>query len=402
MKDFGDMAIIDVDSHFEPATFPPGEHPLWELREHLPSRVDVMIESIAGDLYGALPPAQRPDPAALVVRIGGNMGMTSEQLDDLAAAPATPVPGAADADGRIAWMDRVGIDYGLVNPGGEYAGAVALARQFLTDREVRHRAVFLCNDYLADAFAEHTNRVSPVTIIDTDDLEWSIGELTRMRERGSRAFFVAAMPFEGRSPAHPAVDRLWHAATDLGMVAVLHIGNTPARFDGGWADAGWDEPGGAGIGGFLRFANSQRTQAAQTFITAMVFGGAFTRTPGLTVLLAELWASWLPWFISRLDMLADANGALGPWTHDLSPGAIARRHVKASPLPGLQDDGMAAIREVPDMLVFSSDFPHGEGNAEPIAVYGDALSDLDDDVRAAFLGGTMAGVYERMGDPLPV
>ena len=60
MKDFGDMAIIDVDSHFEPATFPPGEHPLWELRQHLPSRVDVMIESIAGDLYGALPPRSGP------------------------------------------------------------------------------------------------------------------------------------------------------------------------------------------------------------------------------------------------------------------------------------------------------------------------------------------------------
>ena len=83
---------------------------------------------------------------------------------------------------------------------------------------------------------------------------------------------------------------------------MLHIGNTPARFDAGWADAGWDEPDGAGTGGFLRFANSQRTQAAQTFIAAMVFGGAFTRNPGLTVVLAELWASWLPWFVSRLDM----------------------------------------------------------------------------------------------------
>jgi predicted TIM-barrel fold metal-dependent hydrolase len=396
------MPVIDVDSHFEPATFPPGEHPLWELREHLPSHAEVMVESIAGDLYAALPPEQRPDPGALLVRIGGNMGMSADQLEELADAPRAPVPGAADAPGRIAWMDRVGIDYALVNPGGAYAGAVALARQFLTDPIVRHRAMELCNGYLADAFDNHTERVSPVTIIDLDDLDWSAGELTRMRARGSRAFFVGAMPFEGRSPAHPANDRLWQTANDLGMVAVLHIGNTPARFDGGWADAGWDEPGGTGTGGFLRFANSQRTQAAQTFIAAMVFGGAFTRNPGLTVVLAELWASWLPWFVSRLDMLADANGALGPWTHELSPGAIARRHVKASPLPGLHDDGMAAIREVPDMFVFSSDFPHGEGNAEPIEVYGDALSHLDDAVRAAFLGGNMAAVYERMGDPLPL
>ena len=76
--------------------------------------------------------------------------------------------------------------------------------------------------------------------------------------------------------------------------------------------------------------------------------------------------------------------------------------MKASPLPGLHDDGMQAIHEVPDMLVFSSDFPHNEGNVEPIALYGDALDRLDPATRDAFMGGTMAEVYERMGDPLPV
>jgi hypothetical protein len=30
------------------------------------------------------------------------------------------------------------------------------------------------------------------------------------------------------------------------------------------------------------------------------------------------------------------------------------------------------------------------------------LSRLDGAVRAAFLGGNMAAVYERMGDPLPL
>jgi hypothetical protein len=54
------------------------------------------------------------------------------------------------------------------------------------------------------------------------------------------------------------------------------------------------------------------------------------------------------------------------------------------------------------MLVFSSDFPHSEGNVAPIAVYGDALDRLEPAVRDAFLGGTMCDVHARMGDPLPV
>lgn len=395
------MPVIDVDSHFEPTSFPPGEHPLWELREHLPEFADVLIANLAGDLYRELPPDQRPEPGALLGRIGATMGMSADQIDEL-AEQRTPVPGAADAPGRIAWMDHVGIDYGFVNPGGSYAGSVASSHQFFEDPALRHRAMVLCNDYLADPFAPYTRRVSPVTILDFDDLDWSIGELQRMRARGSRAYFVWATPFEGRSPAHPSADRFWRASTDLGMIAVLHIGNTPAYFAAGWADAGWDDPGGGGTGGLLRFANSQRTQAAQTFLAALLFGGVFTRNPGVTVVLAELWASWLPWFVSRLEMLGDANGALGEWGHELSPGALARRHVKASPLPGLHDDGMQAIDEVPDMLVFSSDFPHNEGNAEPIALYGDALDRLDPATRDAFMGGNMADVYERMGDPLPL
>jgi hypothetical protein len=63
---------------------------------------------------------------------------------------------------------------------------------------------------------------------------------------------------------------------------------------------------------------------------------------------------------------------------------------------------MQAIHEVPDMFVFSSDFPHNEGNVEPIALYADALAALDAATRDAFLGGTMEAVFDRMGDPLPL
>ena len=150
------MPVIDVDSHFEPRSFPPGEHPLWELRDQLPSFADVLIANIAGDLYQAMPADRRPDPAALLPRIGATMGMSAEQIEDLAASAIPPQPGAADASERVAWMDRIGIDYSFVNPGGSYAGSVASAHQFFDDPAVRHRAMVLCNDYLADNFEPYT------------------------------------------------------------------------------------------------------------------------------------------------------------------------------------------------------------------------------------------------------
>lgn len=223
-----------------------------------------------------------------------------------------------------------------------------------------------------------------------------------MRALGSRAAMTRAEPFDGRSPAHPDHDRLWQCLASLGMVAVLHIGNTPARFEGGWGHSGWLEPGGAGVGGFLRLANASRTEAAQRPISALVFGGAFDRIPNLTLLLAELWASWVPWTIGRLDQFGDGNGVLGTWDQSLSPGELVRRNVKVTPLPGLGDNGMAVLADIPEILVFSSDFPHAKGNPDPIGIYGDALASQPAPLRSAFLGDTMAEVFARTGDPLPV
>jgi predicted TIM-barrel fold metal-dependent hydrolase len=246
------------------------------------------------------------------------------------------------------------------------------------------------------------DRIGPVSIVDTDDLTWSISELERMRARGSRAVFLPAMPFGETSPAHPHNDRFWHAIESFGMVGVLHIGSTPAHFAGGWADAGWLEPGGGGVGGFLRFANSARTEAAQKFISALVLGGVFARCPGVTVVLEELWAGWLPWFVSRFEQLSDSSDVLGANDSPLLPYEYLRRNVKLTPLPGLGDDGMSVITELAEMLVFSSDFPHSEGNADPVAAYGTALGDIRPDVRQHFLGGTIEECFARTGDPLPL
>ena len=50
-----------------------------------------------------------------------------------------------------------------------------------------------------------------------------------MRERGSRAFLVSAEPAGGIPPIHPDFDKVWAAATDLGMIAHLHVGLKPGR-----------------------------------------------------------------------------------------------------------------------------------------------------------------------------
>ena len=92
------MPVIDVDSHFEPTAFEPGEHPLWELRDQLPSRADVMIANIAGDLYDAMPPDQRPDAGLPCCRASGRRWAcrrnrsTTSPLPRFLRNPARPTP----------------------------------------------------------------------------------------------------------------------------------------------------------------------------------------------------------------------------------------------------------------------------------------------------------------------
>jgi predicted TIM-barrel fold metal-dependent hydrolase len=80
---------------------------------------------------------------------------------------------------------------------------------------------------------------------------------------------------------------------------------------------------------------------------------------------------------------------------------MLRRNVKFTPLPGFGDeDALDVVQALPEMALFSSDYPHFEGNADPINCYGAPLQALDAGLRRRFLGGNAAEVFARMGDPL--
>jgi predicted TIM-barrel fold metal-dependent hydrolase len=130
----------------------------------------------------------------------------------------------------------------------------------------------------------------------------------------------------------------------------------------------------------------------------MIYGGVFGRHPNLTVLTEELGVGWLPYFLDRCASLTPA----GPWPFDTVPVEMARRNIRSTPLLGLGDpnpfDG--ALRPLADMLVFSSDFPHGEGNEDPISIFEPTILELDPPTRASFLGENIAECFARTGDPL--
>lgn len=383
------MTVVDVDSHFEIAVSAE-DHPLYALRESFPNNDRFLAQMLGGNLH-ALTPQEDAPPDALLAAFLPEQNRSSGGYATL-DPPVESGFASLTADDGLAWMDKVGIDFSLINPGG-----IGMLAGSLTEH--RAEAIRLSNAFLAEYLAGHTDRMAPVTMVDWRDLDAGIAELTRMREAGSRAFWIRAEPFGGMSPAHPDWDRVWSAATDLGMVAILHVGNAPGRFTDGWANIGWNQPGGAGPFGFFRLSAGMGHQDAELMLSSMIHGGVFGRHPNLTVITEELGIDWLPYFVRRIDKLSMA----GPWPYDATPSEMVRHNVRATPLAGLGDPNplTSELVGISEMLVFSSDYPHGEGNGDPIALLEPSLKQLTAQGREAFLGGTMAECFARMGDPLP-
>ena len=382
--------IIDVDTHWEAVSYLASEYPLAPWADHLPSGVDMLAFGVAGDLLRALPESERPTAHELLPALVRQAETTGGPV------VLHPLHESSAAE-RVAWMDHVGIDQSLVNPGGYWQQV-----QFVP-RADWPAAIERCNTFLNEQLAG-TDRLHPVALADLHDPHETVRQLEHARAGGARAFFLATdhgQPQAGRSPGHPDLDPVWDAAVRLGMLAVIHVGNTESDFSG-WADIGWRDDRSAGIGGLVRLANTQRTHAAQNLIAGMLYGGVFARHPELTVVLEEMRVNWVPPFFATLERQALPSPALGDWPYDVSGGDMLRRNVRSTPLPGFGDkDALDVLRALPNQLVWSSDYPHFEGNAEPIELYGPALDDLERGMRSWFMGGNIEQCFARTGDPLP-
>ena len=180
------MTVVDVDSHWEISGFAPGDHPLapWLDRVGLDG-VERLAHGIAGDLLKALPADRRPPGRTL---LPGLVRQATERGGPIILHPEHDSTSAE----RVAWMDRVGIDHCLVNPGG-YAQPLA----FLGPDRAAGAA--RCNDFLAEQLADRADRLHGVALVDLSDPHGAARELERARARGHRAFHLHTV--NGRPPA---------------------------------------------------------------------------------------------------------------------------------------------------------------------------------------------------------
>jgi predicted TIM-barrel fold metal-dependent hydrolase len=387
--------IIDVDAHFEPGDDWLDPYP--GLAARLPKLQPALlaVHAIVGDLLRDVPEEERPPledlfPPGMLTLFGQEKLDEAERRAEFEGKAQFQV---ANAQARLEWMDEQGIDVQNVICLSGFA-----YNQAITEPALQREVLQTCNSWLADTCEASDGRLLPVTNPDYRDLDQAVAEITRMRKRGSRIFLIPAYPIDGVPPNHASWDRVWSAATDLGMLPMLHTGFERMSFDPGWANQGGDVTLLRMLGG------AHRHVAPTTLINAMIYGGAFERHPKLTLLLAEVGTGWLPFLYREIDDRISPTAELfcGKWTLPSKPSEYLARHVRATPLSAGNDQPLLKImQELPDpMIVFSSDFPHFEGFSDPIGHYSEVLKDLPGERRELFYSGSMAEAYARTGDPI--
>ena len=171
-----------------------------------------------------------------------------------------------------------------------------------------------------------SGRLHPVGHVSLRDPAWLDGQLASLAGAGVTAAMVPIGPVDGRSLAHPDLDRCWSAFEAHGVAVIFHISDGPRPFDDAWYAA--DE-------------NPIEPLLMSTFISVtpmlaladMAVGGVFERHPRLRVGLVEFTSAWLVSFLRMIDVTyrfhADYNG-LDPDRLPRRPSDYIRRQVRAA------------------------------------------------------------------------
>ncbi len=404
------MRVIDVDAHLhEPLDWVERTNP--SLAEALgpPARfmeIASAVFGVADRSFDMLPEAQQPQDRWDLIPPGfvEHLQMTDDRQPPDHSDGADPLHGA---EGRIAWCDERGIEVQFLNPTFLVGAIVQAARAGRHDLLQTVQQTW--NRWAIDAVDGHVDRLIPVTQIDLHDIDWSLAEMTRMREAGSRAFVIPEAPVGGRgrnadgvrplgrSISHPDFDPIWSAAEDLGMAAFAHVGFARERINPGWANNGADDLLTFNVLNML--VGSQL--APQLLLASLVLDGVLERHPGLTVVVEEVGIDWLPHLVHTLELsigrtpevLRDGEFRPGhlvegqSYRLPLSPTEYLRRQVRVAPLPASQPIAGVMQQVPPELVCFCSDYPHVEGTADAIDICRRQLDGVDERVQREFFGG---------------
>ena len=282
-------------------------------------------------------------------------------------------PAYRNRDARLALMDTQNLGAAFMFP----TLGVGMEESLVHDPEAAVAAFRAFNRWMEEdwgfAYQERLFAAPYITLVDVDaaveELEWALAH-------DARAIVMRAapvvLPNASYAPADERFDPFWARVNESGITVAYHSGDSGyLKYSQAW-----------GLGKEFKSFDFNPTrlcmsaQPVHDLLATLICGKLFDRFPRIRVATIETGSSWVPGLLSKLKK---AYGQM-PFAFGQDPVEAFRRHVWVSPY---YEDPLEELRDTigADRMLFGSDYPHGEGLAEPIEFLDDLTGFDAKDVR---------------------
>lgn len=289
-------------------------------------------------------------------------GQIPEGVDPRGMQQVEPLrPEYRDRTARQAVMEAQGLESVLLFP----TLACGIEQSLRHDPEATAVVLHGFNQWLEEDWGFGTDSgLIGVPMLSLADPAAAVAEIEWLRGRGARVVHIRPAPVpgpggRGRSLGAPEFDPVWAALVDANLPVAFHLGDSGYEFiAAAWGGSATFEPFRA-VNVLDRLLVSDR--AIHDTIGSMICDGVFHRFPALRVASVENGAEWVYVLAKRLAKLANQN----PRAFPEDPADVIRRNLWIAPY--FEEDA----RKLADFIgvgrvLFGSDWPHGEGLAEPV------------------------------------
>jgi predicted TIM-barrel fold metal-dependent hydrolase len=265
-----------------------------------------------------------------------------------------------DRDARVSVAEEQGLAAALLFP----TLGCGVEEALKNDIPTTMASLSAFNRWLEEDWGFHyRGKLIGVPMLSLADPTAAVAEVDSLLQRGARIVHVRPAPVPtgtgGRSLGDRKHDPVWARLAEAGIPVAFHLGDSGYNtFAGAWGSASIFEAFGA-VDVLSRLVVSDR--AIHDAVGSLVIDGVFHRHPKLRVASIENGSDWLHWLVKRLRKLSNQT----PSEFREDPLDTVRRHVWVTPY--LEDD----LRALADLIgveriLFGSDWPHGEGVAQPL------------------------------------
>lgn len=379
--------MISSDSHI---IEPPD---LWTARAtgHLAERMPRVVREQSGDWWYI---DGKKTMSFLGIQTGDRFDKDAQELV-IEAYFDQVRPGAYDPAAFVSENLQDGVAASVIYP------SEALLAYGIPDSELCSAVMAVYNDFIAEFCSHDPQRLKGIALINLDDVDAGVAELTRCRDQGLAGAMISVLPPADQPYDHPRYEPFWAAAVDLQMPLSMHVAT-------GRAAASVDASS-TGVTKVSPAAFYLQDHFVRKSIGELIFSGVFERHPDLRVGSVEHEISWIPFFNFQMDYCYTERPVRGDWHRFADPDARPSDFFSRNCFVSFQEDAVG-IRERDTFgthcLMWGSDYPHTESTfPRSREIVSEILADVPADEQNMIVRDNVAAMYgfdlAAIAEPVP-